>query len=170
MREALPRDGIAVWDMTISGYVAAPFFPVYEPDTWLYPLGSGTLGYAWPAAIGAKLARPDADVLAVHGDGGVLYCLTELLTARQERIGAKLLIVDDEGYGILRLIQNREYGRTAGVDLDTPDFPALVRALGVPVHGASPGEVDGPLRAALAEAGPSVIHLPQVLSTLARTT
>ena len=43
LRDALPRDGIAVWDMTISGYVAAPFFPVYEPDTWLYPLGSGTL-------------------------------------------------------------------------------------------------------------------------------
>ena len=106
----------------------------------------------------------------MHGDGGVLYCLAELLTARQERIGAKLLIVDDEGYGILRLIQNREYGRTAGVDLDAPDFPALVRALGVPVHSASPGELDGPLRAALAEAGPSVIHLPQVLSTLARTT
>ena len=149
MREALGRDGIAAWDMTISGYVAAPFFPVYEPDTWLYPLGSGTLGYAWPAAIGAKLARPDANVLAVHGDGGVLYCLAELLTARQERIGAKLLIVDDEGYGILRLIQNREYGRTAGVDLDTPDFPALVRALAAcPCGRPGPGGLAAPLAAA----------------------
>ena len=46
--------------MTIAGYVAAPFIDVYQPDTFLYPLGSGTLGYAWPAAIGAKLARPDA--------------------------------------------------------------------------------------------------------------
>lgn len=169
IREALPRGGIVAWDMTISGYIAAPFYPVYEPGTWLYPLGSGTLGYAWPAAIGAKVAQPHRDVLAVHGDGGVLYGLLELLTARQESIGAKLLIVDDEGYGILRLIQEAAYGRTIGVDLHQPDFPALVRSLGVPVHEAVPGHLDAPLRAALAEAGPSVVHLPQQLVTPGRT-
>lgn len=169
IRDALPRGGIVAWDMTISGYIAAPFYPVYEPGTWLYPLGSGTLGYAWPAAVGAKVARPDVDVLAVHGDGGILYGLMELLSARQENIGAKLLIVDDRGYGILRLIQEAAYGRTVGVDLHQPDFPALVRSLGVPVHEAEPGHLDEPLRAALAEAGPSVVHVLQQLVTPGRT-
>ena len=156
---------IAAWDMTISGYSAAPFFPVYEPDTWLYPLGSGTLGYAWPAAIGAKVARPDADVLAVHGDGGILYGLAELLTARQEGIGAKLLIVDDGGYGILRLIQNRAFGRTAGVDLARPGLPRA-RALRSACPCTRPSRASSTARCARRSPspGPSVVHLPQVLS------
>jgi acetolactate synthase I/II/III large subunit len=166
IRDVLPRDAIVVWDMTISGYVAASFFPVYEPRTWIYPLGSGVLGYAWPAALGAKLARPDADVLAVHGDGGVLYGLAEILTARQERIGAKLLVIDDGGYGILRLIQERSFGRTTGVELAGPDFPALGAALGIPVHGGALREALG---SALSEPGPSLIHLPEQLRTLERT-
>jgi acetolactate synthase I/II/III large subunit len=102
----------------------------------------------------------------VHGDGGILYGLAELLTARQERIGAKLLVVDDDGYGILRLIQEREFGRTTGADLDGPDFPALGAALGVPVHE---GPLEASLAAALADAGPSLAYLRQELRTLERT-
>jgi acetolactate synthase-1/2/3 large subunit len=166
IRDVLPRDGIAVWDMTISGYAAGPFFPVYEPRTWIYPLGSGALGYAWPAALGAKLARPEADVLAVHGDGGILYGLAELLTARQEGIAAKLLVIDDGGYGILRLIQERSFGRTTGVELAGPDFPALGGALGIPVHE---GELESSLAAALADEGPSIAYLRRELRTLERT-
>ena len=64
-------------------------------------------------------------MLAVHGDGGVLYNVLELLSARQHGIGAKLLVVDDGGYGILRVYQEGAYGRTSKVDLAQPDFPAL---------------------------------------------
>jgi acetolactate synthase-1/2/3 large subunit len=150
-------------DMTITGYLAAPFLDVYAPGSFLYPLGSGTLGYAWPAAIGAKVARPEATVLAVHGDGGVLYSVLELLSARQHDVGAKLLIVDDGGYGILRVYQEAAYGRTTAVDLAQPDFPALARSLGVPVHEAEPGALAGPLAAALAEPGPALAYLPQTV-------
>jgi len=167
IRAVMPRDAVVVWDMTIAAYAAAPFFPVYEPDTWLYPLGSGALGYAWPAALGVKLARPDRDVLAVHGDGGILYGAAELLTAVQEAIAAKLLVIDDGGYGILRLIQERSFGRTTGVELLAPDFPAMGAALHVPVHQ---GRLEEALRAALAEPGPALVHLPQALRTLERTT
>ena len=157
-------DGVIAFDMTIAGYVAAPFMDVHQPDTFLYPLGSGTLGYAWPAAIGAKVARPDADVLAVHGDGGVLYGLLELLSARQNEVGAKLLVIDDNAYGILKVYQQDSFGRTTAVDLVQPDFPALVRALGVPVYEALPGELAGPLGEAMAEDGPAFVHLPQTLA------
>ena len=137
--------------MTLTGYLAAPFLDVYAPGTFLYPLGSGTLGYAWPAAIGAKVARPDAQVLAVHGDGGVLYNVLELLSARQHRIAAKLLVVDDGGYGILRVYQEGAYGRTSKVDLAQPDFPALARSLGVPAFEARPRALAGALAEALAD-------------------
>jgi acetolactate synthase-1/2/3 large subunit len=163
LRAALGRDDVLVCDMTLTGYLAAPFFDVYAPGTFLYPLGSGTLGYAWPAAIGAKVARPGSQVLAVHGDGGVLYSILELLSARQHRIGAKLLVVDDSGYGILRVYQHDAYGRTNGVDLAQPDFPALVRSLGVPVFEAHPRALAGPLNEALAFDGPAFVHLPQTV-------
>jgi acetolactate synthase-1/2/3 large subunit len=163
LRDALGRTDILVCDMTITGYLAAPFLDVYAPGTFLYPLGSGTLGYAWPAAIGAKVARPDAQVLAVHGDGGVLYNVLELLSARQHGIGAKLLVVDDGGYGILRVYQQGAYGRTSKVDLAQPDFPALARSLGVPAFEAAPRLLAGALAEALAVDGPAFIHLPQTV-------
>ncbi|HEY1480863.1 MAG TPA: thiamine pyrophosphate-dependent enzyme, partial [Gaiellales bacterium] len=163
LREALGRTDVLVCDMTLTGYLAAPFLDVYAPGTFLYPLGSGTLGYAWPAAIGAKVARPDAQVLAVHGDGGVLYSVLELLSARQHEVAAKLLVVDDGGYGILRVYQEGAYGRTNAVDLAQPDFPALAGALGVPVFEARPRELAGALAQALAVDGPALIHLPQVV-------
>jgi acetolactate synthase I/II/III large subunit len=163
LRAALGREDILVCDMTLTGYLAAPFLDVYAPGTFLYPLGSGTLGYAWPAAIGAKVARPGANVLAVHGDGGVLYNVLELLSARQHGIGAKLLVVDDGGYGILRVYQEGAYGRTSEVDLAQPDFPALARSLGVPVFEARPRALAGALAEALAVDGPAFIHLPQTV-------
>ena len=163
-RDALGRDDILVCDMTLTGYLAAPFLDVYAPGTFLYPLGSGTLGYAWPAAIGAKVARPDAQVLAVHGDGGVLYNVLELLSARQHRIGAKLLVVDDGGYGILRVYQEGAYGRTSKVDLAQPDFPALARSLGVPVvRSAARRRSRGRARRGARHRRPAFIHLPQTV-------
>ena len=58
IRAALPRDAVTAWDMTILGYWAAAHFTALAPRRFLYPLGSGTLGYAWPAAIGASIAAP----------------------------------------------------------------------------------------------------------------
>ena len=102
IRDALPRDAVHAWDMTMLAYWAAAHFPAYEPRRFLYPLGSGTLGYAWPAALGATLAAPGTPALAVVGDGGFLYGVQELATARQHELPATLLLVDDGGYGILR--------------------------------------------------------------------
>ena len=96
IRAAIPPEGVTAFDMTILGYWAAPHLPVERGGSFLYPLGSGTLGYAWPAAIGAKVGHPDVPVVAVHGDGGFLYATQELATARQHGIAAKLVLVDDQ--------------------------------------------------------------------------
>ena len=103
--------------MTILAYWAAAHFPQQRPRGFLYPLGSGTLGYAFPAALGAQAALPGARTLAVAGDGGILYALQELASARQHGLPTTLVIVDDGGYGILREYQASAYGRTHAVDL-----------------------------------------------------
>lgn len=169
IRAAATDRGVTVFDMTIAGYLAASHLDVQEPGTFLYPLGSGTLGYAWPAAIGAGLAAPDRPVLAVHGDGGVLYNIVELLTAAQYGIDAKLLIIDDRGYGILRQVQLGTYGRSIGVDLAQPDFPALAGSLGVPVHRIRTERLVEDLRAGMRSPGPALLHLPATLAMPARS-
>ena len=163
IRATLPRDAVTAWDMTILAYWAAAHFPVYEPRTFHYPLGSGTLGYAWPAALGASLAAPGRAVLAVAGDGGFNYGLAELAAARQHSLDAKLLLVDDGGYGILREYQRDQFGETTDVDLVEPDFRALAEAFGVPVISVEADGLPEALDAAFAEEGPAVVHLRALL-------
>jgi acetolactate synthase-1/2/3 large subunit len=169
IRDALPRDALHAWDMTILAYCAAPHFPALTPRRFLYPLGSGTLGYAWPAVLGAKLALPDAPALAVAGDGGVHYGLTELASARQHGIAATLLVVDDGGYGILREYQRDSYGETHAVDLVQPDFVAVAEAFGVAARRTSPDALGGDLAWALGLGQPAVLVLPAKLAWIPPT-
>jgi acetolactate synthase I/II/III large subunit len=152
-------DAVIAWDMTIMGYWAAAHFAVQRPRTFLYPLGSGTLGYAWPAAIGAQAALPEVRTLAVMGDGGVLYALQELASARQHGLPAKLLIVDDRGYGILREYQQTAFGETHAVDLVQPDFEVVCGGFGVPVRTVEADGLRGALEWAFAETGPAAVIL-----------
>jgi acetolactate synthase-1/2/3 large subunit len=169
IRSALPRDAITSWDMTILGYWAAAHFPSLEPRTFLYPLGSGTLGYAWPAALGAKVASPDRMTLAVVGDGGFLYSIAELLSARQNDLAAKLLLIDDGGYGILREYQRHDFGEVHGVDLTQPDFESLIGACGVPAITTTVDRIDADLQWALDVEGPLAIVLHERLTSAAPT-
>ena len=156
IREALPRDAVHAWDMTILAYWAAAHLPALAPRRFLYPLGSGTLGYAWPAALGASLALPGTPALAVAGDGGVLYGLQELAVARQHGLDAVLLVVDDGGYGILREYQQDSFGETTSVDFAGPDFVGLAQAYGVRAESTTPDRLGD----ALAGEGPALVHLP----------
>jgi acetolactate synthase-1/2/3 large subunit len=159
IERALPEDAITTWDMTILAYWAAPHLRLGAGQQFHYPLGSGTLGYAWPAAIGASLAYPDRAVLAVAGDGGLHYGLGELATARQLGSRATLLVVDDGGYGILREYQREAFGETTAVDLVQPDFAVLARAFGVPVRAGGPDDLAANLDWAIAEPGPAMVVL-----------
>ena len=157
IRRVLPRDAVNAWDMTILGYWAAAQFPTYSPRRFLYPLGSGTLGYAWPAALGAKAALPQTSALAVVGDGGFMYGAGELMTARQHQLDAKLFLIDDAGYGILREYQRESFAETHAVDLVEPDFLALCTACGVPARATSAERVGADLTWALEVDGPAAV-------------
>jgi acetolactate synthase-1/2/3 large subunit len=165
IRAALPRDAVTAWDMTILGYWAAAHFEALEPRRFLYPLGSGTLGFAWPAALGAKAALPEAQVLAVVGDGGFMYGMTELASARQHRLAAKLLLVDDGGYGILREYQRDSFEANVAVDLVQPDFEAVASAFGVPVRLTNGDRIERDLVWALDVDGPAAVILRERLAS-----
>jgi acetolactate synthase-1/2/3 large subunit len=165
IRTVLPRNAVHAWDMTILAYWAAEFFPALEPRRFLYPIGSGTLGYAWPAALGAAVAFPDRPTLAVVGDGGFSYGLAGLATARQHALPIALLVIDDGGYGVLRGHQRHAYGETYAVDLVQPDFTALAGAFGVPARTSTPEALATDLQWALTANGPAVVVLPARLET-----
>jgi acetolactate synthase I/II/III large subunit len=157
VERALPADAVTTWDMTILSYWAAAHMRLRAGQQFHYPLGSGTLGYAWPAALGGAAAHPDRKVLAVCGDGGLAYGLAELATARQQDVDATLLVVDDGGYGILREYQREDYGETVAVDLVQPDLVRTAEAFGVPVRGGGIDTAEENLRWALELDGPAVV-------------
>ena len=130
IRFALPADGNLVVDMCIPGYWLAGFHTPAAPRRLQVPLGWGTLGYAFPAALGAALSGTGPTV-SISGDGGFLFACGELATLAQERIPLTAVIVDDGGYGMLRYDQQRAGDESYGVDLHTPDFAAMATAFGV---------------------------------------
>ena len=148
IRFAVPDDGIVVADMCIPGYWLAGFHTPAHPRKLQIPLGWGTLGYAFPASLGAALAGAGPTV-AIAGDGGFLYAAGELATVAQERIPLTIVIVDDGGYGMLRYDQDVTGADRYGVDLETPDFSALAGAFGIEAQTVE--GLDDEFGAALAE-------------------
>jgi thiamine pyrophosphate-dependent acetolactate synthase large subunit-like protein len=130
IRFAVPADGNVVVDMCIPGYWLAGFYTPAAPRRLQVPLGWGTLGYAFPAALGAALSGTGPTV-SISGDGGFLFACGELATMAQEQIPLTAVIVDDGGYGMLRYDQELSGAQTYGVDLHTPDFVAMAEAFGV---------------------------------------
>jgi acetolactate synthase-1/2/3 large subunit len=130
MRFAVPDDAVVVVDMCIPGYWLAGFHTPAAPRRLQVPLGWGTLGFAFPAALGAALAG-GGPAVAIAGDGGFLYACGELATMAQERLPLTAVVVDDGGYGMLRYDQDRAGAERYGVDLHTPDFGALAASFGV---------------------------------------
>lgn len=132
---AVPAEATVVADMCIPGYWLAGFRRPAGPRRMLYPMGWGTLGFAFPAALGAARALRNGaivgPVVSVSGDGGFLFACGELATAAQERLPLTAVVVDDGGYGMLRYDQARRGASASSMDLATPDFAALARSFGV---------------------------------------
>jgi thiamine pyrophosphate-dependent acetolactate synthase large subunit-like protein len=149
---------VVVNDMSIPGYWLSSYYGTDRPRTVQYPVGWGTLGYAVPASIGAACvnSRP---VLAVCGDGGFMFAIGELATLAQEHLPVTVLIVDDQGYGMLRFEQQRAGAEHRGVDLVNPDFVMLAHSFGLPalrVEGVG-SELASALTHALASQRPNVV-------------
>ena len=162
LRAAVPEDGILVSGMTQLGYYARAFWPTYAPRTFITSGYSGNLGYAYPTALGAKVACPDRPVVAVCGDGGFLFNSQELATAAQYGIGAVAVVFNDHAYGnVLRDQVTQFSGRAVGAELHNPDFVKLAEAYGVrALRAQGPEALETTLRDALAADAPALIEVP----------
>lgn len=162
IRGALPDNGIFVSGMTQVGYFSRWAYPVYEPRTYLTSSYYGNLGYAYPTALGAKVAQPDRPVVAVSGDGGFLFNSQEMATAAMYGINVVVIVFNDNAFGnVLRDQQNRFQGRVIGSQLQNPDFVKLAEAYGVEgfrANGAS--ELQSVLEKALDRKKPALIEVP----------
>src|SRR5207247_313675 len=131
LQEFIPDDAILVRDVTIPATTWGSRLIIRRyPRTTLHASGGG-IGQALPMAIGAQLAAASKTVVALCGDGGLLVNLGELAVAQQERTPVVVVLFDDQGYGVLRNIQNAHFeGRRIGVDFQSPDFVAIAGAFG----------------------------------------
>ncbi|WTB83826.1 thiamine pyrophosphate-binding protein [Streptomyces cellulosae] len=169
VRRALPTGSPSFWDMTILAYWAWSAFDAMGPNRLHSAQGAGGLGYGFPAALGAAVADATRPVLAVSGDGGALYSIAELATARQYDLDVTWLIVDDGGYGILREYMTDAFGEPTATELTRPDYVALAESFGVPGVRTTPETLEEDLTKSLSTPGPSVVVLPAVLRMFAPT-
>jgi thiamine pyrophosphate-dependent acetolactate synthase large subunit-like protein len=161
IRSVLPPEALVFNDPTTIAFWARSHWKTDHPRTWFVPSGFGTLGFALPAAIGARLARPDVPSIAIIGDAGIMFTIQDLMTAVQERVPAIVVVFNDEGYGVERRHQDHLYGRRSGVDVQPPDFVALARAFGargLQVDDLS--KVGETIESALEAEGPTLIEVP----------
>jgi acetolactate synthase-1/2/3 large subunit len=161
LRRLLPSDAIVAADVTRLAYMMMAEFPLDHPRTFLHPAGAVAMGYALPAALGAKAALPERAVVAIVGDGGFQMSALELATAVQEQLPIVIVLVNDSCLTLIKATQQRRYGeRYIGVDLLNPDFAMLARAFGVS-YCRAPGEetLEVVLREALNAGRPLLIEV-----------
>jgi acetolactate synthase-1/2/3 large subunit len=141
---------------------AAQFYKNDKSYHWLSSGGAGTMGFGFPAAIGAQLACPDSLVISISGDGGFQMTLFELATAALHKLPIKIVVLNNHYLGMVRQWQELFYeDRTSGVDLvGNPDFCKLAEAYGIPsVYIKRPADVTRMLQKALDyNDGPILIH------------
>ena len=160
LRAALPPETMVFSDMTQFAYAALEVWEAPRPNLWHHPSGFGTLGYALPAAIGGKIARPDAPVIAVAGDYGFQYTLPELAVAVELGLTLPIFLWDNGKLGEIEDGMVRAQIAPTAVVQRNPDFGLLARAYGA--AAAQPrtlAEMHDALRAALAHPGPTLIRV-----------
>lgn len=161
IREALPDDGILSVDVHGIGYATFAEYPVLEPRRFLYPCIGVSLGHAFPAALGAKIAHPDRPVICFSGDGGFMMGCCELATAMRYGIDVVTIVVNDGRLTAIKGAQRRACEeRTIDTDLSNPDFTALARSFGAWAECVEDlGSFKGVLEAALAARRPAVVEV-----------
>lgn len=162
IRQELPENGIFVDELTQLGYVSRLHFPIYTPRTFITPGYQGTLGWGLATALGVKVAKPDAPVVAISGDGGFMFNVQELATAVQHRIPIVVILMNDGAFGNVQRTQTEDFGnRRIASNLANPDFVKLAESFGaLGLRAKTPEELRSALKRAFASGIPAVIEVP----------
>lgn len=161
LRRGLPEKGVLMADMTGPAYVGLSEFPAYGARTFHHPVGYGTLGWALPAAIGAKLSCPEAPICVLAGDGGFQFSLPELAVACQEELTLPIVLFNDGGFGEIRRTEDAiTPGGRIAVDHWNPDFMDLAGSYRIAGRRLRTGdELAEALKEAFGRSKPSIIEI-----------
>jgi len=162
LRPALTPDTIVALDAGAAPAYGYDRLHFGRPRTFLTPLDLGGLGFAFPEALGAKLARPEAPVLAIHGDGGFLMNVQELETAVRHGINVVTLVMNNNAWGSEKAYQKHFYEeRYVGADIGNPRFDKLAELFGARGYYVEhPDQIGDVVRAAFGCGKPAVIEIP----------
>ena len=158
----LPEDNVVCCDVGQHQMWVAQHMWFRRPEDHLSSAGLGTMGFGLPAAIGAQVARPDATVVTVSGDGSFMMNVQELTTIKRRKLPVKIVLVDNQKLGMVKQWQQLFFEeRYSETDLsDNPDFVLLASAFDIPGRTIfSSDEVEEALTEMLAAKGPYLLHV-----------
>ena len=160
VRRALPREGVLAFDVGAHTHQIASQWTAHAPRTFLITNGWSSMGFGLPAAIAAKLARPDLPVVCIVGDGCFQMTCGELAVARREKLAIPFVVLDDRWLSLIKVKQERRSLEHYGTELFEDDYEAPpAHYFGVPAVGVrTPDELERELAKALQAPGPTVIE------------
>ncbi|MCX7901121.1 MAG: thiamine pyrophosphate-binding protein [Burkholderiaceae bacterium] len=157
LRRAIPVDGCLVVDSGMHQLLARRHFIVLQPRSLLFPTDFQSMAFALPAAIGVKLARPQAPVVALLGDGGFAISGMELRTAVAHRLALPVIVLADGALGLIRLEQLLTHGHAYATELSPFDYAAMADAVGCAYAHATGADIETHVRAAFDRSSPTLI-------------
>ncbi|MCY4530230.1 MAG: thiamine pyrophosphate-binding protein [Chloroflexi bacterium] len=161
IQNAIPEDAFIVWDVTQFGYYARTHYRVTHPKTYIDSGYSFNLGYAFPTALGAKVAKPDRPVICMAGDGGFMFNSSELSTAVKYGINVVTVLFRNDSYGNVARDLDDAFGGAYGTDLHNPDFVKFAESFGaVGMRADDPLELETLIPLALEREAPVIIDVP----------
>ena len=161
MQRGIPEEAFVVWDVTQFGYHARTHYKVNRPKTYIDSGYSFNLGYAFPTALGAKVAKPGRSVVCVSGDGGFMFNSSELSTAIRYGVNVVVVVFRDDSYGNVARDLDKAFGGAYGTDLHNPDLVKFAESFGaVGMRANDPLELETLIPRALKNEAPVVIDVP----------
>ncbi len=161
MREIIPRDAIITVGSGNHHAFAAEYFPVYHPRTQISAFNFAAMAFAFPAALGAKVAKPDKPVICIIGEGDFMMTIQDLETAVREELNVVSVILNNGCYGTPKLFQKAVYGEAYGCDYGNPSLAKIAEVFGARGWTVErPSEIKDIVKEALNCGKPALIDVP----------